>query len=325
MPRNKRNNVEINNDFRNEQYKLDFNTESFLDTFNDCISNIKLDVDSISEYSPIFIYGLPRSGSSLLYEMICSSSNISFINNFISKFWQNPSVGIKLNSIFGFENFNASYNSDIGKFTDSVSSPYEFMYFWDSIFNLNGDLDTSFSSDSFNDPNIVFNKINSILNSFNNSTLFKSQYWITYQVPLLRSIFPNAKFILIKRDPFFTAQSIYFARKKLNVSINHWWSIRPPGYQDYLSSSPISQIAFQVNSVNDFIYNSALTSQDLVLEYNDLCMDPLSSLKNISSFLSYDKVDFDLDLCPSPFVPSTKINLNKQDTFSLKEALNFDY
>lgn len=213
----------------NENVSSGYNFEVDL---NDHIRKFRFnDSECESDFSPIFIVGLPRSGSSLLYQYIASFEEIGFIDGIASTFWENPAVGLQLSTTLR-SRFDSSFSfgSNIGKGL-SVFSPHEFMFFWDrhfasNVYHQKVDVENFTQSNR----NALIHEVNSMMNILSKPLVFKSQFWLSQNVGLLKSIFPNSKIVYIQRDPRYVMQSIYQARLKLKGDINQWWSVLPFNY-----------------------------------------------------------------------------------------------
>ena len=48
------------------------------------------------ERPTLLVAGLPRSGTSLLYQCLASTLDIGYVNNIIARFWKAPVYGIHL-------------------------------------------------------------------------------------------------------------------------------------------------------------------------------------------------------------------------------------
>lgn len=273
------------NDIRRFKFKLDKKNEEIFFDFNSKIKHIKNKKlnSSYKKLKPIFIIGNPRSGSSLLYELLISVSNLNFFNNFISKFWKNPIFGIFFWNTFQQEKWIPGYKSEIGKFNNRMNAPSEFQYFWNELFGSysNG---TSVIEVNTSQKKKIRQKLSEIINFFDNNVIFKSQYWLSYQCEILQELFPHAKFITIKRNKFYTAQSIFFARKKINKNINQWWSIRPKKFKEYLNKKWYQQIVYQIQDVEDSITRAKLKNNYTIC-YEDLCKNPIIEIRNLCKFL----------------------------------------
>src|SRR5581483_9026315 len=58
-----------------------------------------LDMNVTEEFSNIFILGLPRSGTTLLSQIIFNNLDLACTNNLIARFWDAPLCGTHLSKI----------------------------------------------------------------------------------------------------------------------------------------------------------------------------------------------------------------------------------
>jgi hypothetical protein len=72
-----------------------------------------------------------------------------------------------------------------------------------------------------------------ILNYFNKPFIFKNLN-AGQRLRLIHKVYPDSKFIWMRRDPVDTIYSILKVRKKLDVKRNKWWSIKPKNYKKLL-------------------------------------------------------------------------------------------
>ena len=107
------------------------------------------------------------------------------------------------------------------------------------------------------------------------------------RMPVLKEIFPDARYIYIKRDPLFVAQSIYLARKKNLSDIRaEWWSVPFPGYEQMAGSPVEQQIAHQVAQLQRLIEEDLKGIDDnniIELEYESLNLQSIR--ESLGSFL----------------------------------------
>lgn len=153
--------------------------------------------------------------------------------------------------------------------------------------------------------------------------VFKCLY-LDMSVGVLSQIFPNAKFLFVRRDQFFVCQSLLLGRLK-QKDINEWWSVKPPHYRDLLSLPIWQQVTEQVFQTEKIISRDlSRFAGDRYLEvhYEKLCKEPQPVLEEISSWLAasgykvYDDINF-----PQEFTVSQKINLSKTMADKIKSHL----
>lgn len=80
------------------------------------------------EYANIFIFGLARSGTTLVSQLIADNTDLGYINNLSASFWENPQYGVYLSLHLGVQT-RISYGSDLGR-TETIGDISEFGYFW---------------------------------------------------------------------------------------------------------------------------------------------------------------------------------------------------
>ena len=109
--------------------------ETFFFTLNTILHNAELPspetVCDVARLPLVYIVGVPRSGTTLLSQMLCGYLPVGYINNLIARFWLKPSVGIRLSkTVLGEEaRRHITLRSTHGT-TEGASSPHEFGYFW---------------------------------------------------------------------------------------------------------------------------------------------------------------------------------------------------
>ena len=85
----------------------------------------------------IFVVGVPRSGTTILTQLLLSAFQIGYVNNIVAKFWQAPYIGSILAKSLknNQQNLNISTDSNYG-FTNEYEGPHEFGYFWRRWFSI---------------------------------------------------------------------------------------------------------------------------------------------------------------------------------------------
>jgi len=67
--------------------------EKYLHQFNELVAKHSWELPE-NTLPPIFIVGAPRSGTTLLTQVLISSFELGYIDNISSKFWTNPLMGV---------------------------------------------------------------------------------------------------------------------------------------------------------------------------------------------------------------------------------------
>ena len=66
-------------------------------------------------YTPLFIIGPPRSGSTIFYQAITNALNVTYISNLVEACRELPMLGFWLHNIFFDSRAHNSFNSNYGK------------------------------------------------------------------------------------------------------------------------------------------------------------------------------------------------------------------
>ena len=83
---------------------------------------------------PVFIVGPPRSGTTLLYQLVSAHLDVAFINNFMARFWEAPAIGAYLSARVAALKPQDDVESEIGR-TRGLGGVHEFGYFWKRFFH----------------------------------------------------------------------------------------------------------------------------------------------------------------------------------------------
>lgn len=195
--------------------------------------------------SPVFIIGAPRTGSTILYEILTNYLDVSYINNFIFLTRNNYFTGFLLSKFFLKDMPHNYFKSKHGNtFSGGLNAPHECGQYWNLCIPVGIDFIGEEDVNKYNCGDIK--KLTAaITNRFGRPLLFKNLN-AGMRIALLTKLFPGCKFIFIKRDPLFTAQSILLGRKKVFGDANKWWSVKPQNYNELKKLPYIEQIVKQV-------------------------------------------------------------------------------
>ncbi len=116
---------------RVEKYRKDVGEERFLESFNDFLGSREKEFmkQDGPGYPNIFIFGAPRSGTTLLSQVLALCLDIGYIDNLIARFWKAPLQGIRLSKIL-LQDLRRTDFSSVHGVTIDLTEPHEFGYFW---------------------------------------------------------------------------------------------------------------------------------------------------------------------------------------------------
>lgn len=257
-----------------------------------------------SEPEPVFIIGAPRTGSTMLFQLLIVKYKMFYISNLMALF---PMFMSTIASIFQSKivAYNEIKKSNFGVLS-GLHAPNE-------AAKVN---DMWFSTQKKGKIRLTVGKITSnsdlLIKAMNNSLKIQS----------VLAVFPNAKFIYIKRDLFFNAQSLLMARRKLFNDLNKWWSLKPDGYLNVVDKlTPHEQVVWQINTINATIEKDLQVhnANFIQVNYEDICAHPAEVLKKIGKKFNLEVKNESLDL--SAVSLSDKVSLSKRDEQLLLKAI----
>jgi hypothetical protein len=250
--------------------------------FNNINYDVKTD-SSTNNFQPVFIVGAPRSGSTLLYQFLIASFNLSYISNAMALFPKYMLPILKIQQIFKLQRIDRINESDYG-FVSGLFSP-----------NEAGEIHRQlFESYSLKHQKNVADLLMKFMEISKAPIIFKNLININRLENIYR-IFPKARFIFIKRDISYNAQSILEARVKLKENINYWVGTKPAGFEKVKKESPYYQVIWQIKKIEEIFNKFILMNEvnSLLIKYEDFCENVNTYYSNFSDFLNLDYKEID--------------------------------
>jgi hypothetical protein len=276
------------------------------------------------KHDPLFIIGAPRTGSTILYQSLTDLYDVLYADNLGCKFHRNFFFGFWLsNKIYDSKPHNNLISEHGDTSMGGMHAPSECGQFWYRWLPYEHHF---IDYDEITDEmiNQIRTEISAVINYFDKPILFKNLN-AGQRLRLIQQCFPNAKFLYIKRNPFFVVQSILKARAKKNIAHNQMWSIKPPNFKSLLSLDEVSMVTAQV------YYLERQIEKDLLLfdKKNVFAFDYESMTTNFAEFLS--KLENRLNLPPinkckiKKMLPNITLNnrvtVNKELASTINKAL----
>jgi len=227
------------------------------------------------EIPPVFIVGAPRTGSTLLYQYLTAKTNFSYISNIASVFYKSP---VFITSMLQERHKpRRKLNNEYG-LVDGLYSPSEAAKVFEKWFQKD--------SYVYRDKSFVKKSVYSISKILDGPFLGKNMN-NSMRLENILEIFPDALIIFLRRNPLYNAQSILEARKKINGSVENWWSTKPANYESLLNLTPCEQVVAQIKGIEDYVSKRTSNHANLLeVNYEGFCKKPSSVLKRISEWYS---------------------------------------
>lgn len=308
-----------------DRFEKDRSYEEFIEQFNDHLASFEQEYyQDLEETLPsVHVIGVPRSGTTLLTQLIYSHLDVGYINNLIARFWKAPVSAIRLSRKILGNGYSSSLSSDYGK-TDSIYEPNEFNYLWYNLLEYDDHHQKTEEQAKEIDWQWCSRVIKNMLAAYGKPIAFKS-FMLGWHAELMQNALSNTCFVWIKRDPLDTALSLLDLRRDLFGTIDRWASFKPVNYEELSSRTPWEQVAGQVYYLEQ-TYQKQIDrlpeSNYLVLEYEDVCKNPLGTITDIQHLINENGGEVEKTIENiAPQQPSKKNAENYDEYEKVRQAL----
>lgn len=241
--------------------------------------------DILDPLPSLHVIGVPRSGTTLLMQLLTTHLSVGYIDRLAAAFWRAPLYGIRLSRMLLGDQRATTYESNFGR-TYGIHEPHEFGYFWRDLLG-HDDL----SEDAVSADGVDWCRVRKILRNisaeFDAPTAHKP-FMFGWLLPAASRAMPEATFIWVRRNPVSNAMSLLRLREGLTGNRDEWASMKPSNYAELRSKSRSEQVARQVFHIEQAISRNARqagTENVLELQYEDLCRSPAATLDQIEELL----------------------------------------
>jgi hypothetical protein len=264
-------------------------------------------------YSPVFIVAPPRSGTTLLYQLMTGYMSVCYFTNLAQRLRVQgseilPALSARLVKLLGLgQRQDGSLESYYGA-TAGWGGPNEANGIWERWFPERehavppGHL-------SANDQKGVYRAVAVTERVFDRPFVNKC-IRNSVRVQALAEIFPTALFIECTRDRLDMAQSIFVARTRalpfkpegVEDPSQWWWSVKPKEYESIRHKGITEQICEQVFFVEqsiDAARHALGGDRFLSVDYRDLCHTPQRELRRVVEFMNDHNAPTEI-ICPIP-------------------------
>jgi hypothetical protein len=274
-------------------------------------------------HAPIFIIGLPRVGSTLVYQTLVRGLAVSYLCNAAASFPQSPALITHwLTRIWGItppRGFDSAYGVAAG--WRAASQGRDIWARWfpeDQSYVGQGELAPSSGGE-------LRGTVAAVEDAFGQPFVNKSQGHAV-RILALREVFPNAVFIHVRRDALAVAESILRGRRECFGHDAAWFSVKPSTYPQLAGLAPHKQIAGQIAGVTADIERSLsiIGAEDtFAIDYERFCNAPRAVLDEFACFYEHRtgrRLSHRLDV-PASFPRSGRTHVSAADTDLLQCAL----
>ena len=237
-------------------------------------------------YPVIFIIGSPRSGSTLLYQVLSDYYDIGYLSNIHCRFFGFPSLLELFIRPSKYHEFS-DYCSHHGR-TKNWNNPCECGNFWYRFFPLKPQY---ISLEDIDEKKIIYLRktICSLANTFAKPILFKNLI-CTLRLQAIAKALPEAVFIVLHRNLIDNSHSLLEGRKKTYGSYNTWWSAEPPEINELMKLPPEQQVVEQIRHIYNLIEKDKQTiapDRFVNIDYEKFCDDTHQVINKLDNFFSF--------------------------------------
>ncbi|RXK03735.1 hypothetical protein CRV02_00650 [Arcobacter sp. CECT 8989] len=281
-------------------------------------------IDSTEKFSNLFILGLPRSGTTLIGQILFNCLNVNCVDELSSKFWKVPLVGAHLSKYVLGDFKSNNYESFYGRALN-FANPHEFSWFWHEYLEKD---ETHKLYNSITNDNLhkLSKKINQLSNIYQQSLVYKPLDLFFPVLENLENFNKKSFFIYIDRNELDIGMSILKARQINNKNINDWWSSYPLE-NDYIkikNMDPFTQIAGQIFFLKRHFFkllDNIPEDRLIIISYEKLCSDPYNTLNSIITKINkINENKLSIINKPKEFV-KRKHNYNENDLKKMESKL----
>ncbi len=237
-----------------------------------------------------FVIGPPRSGTTLVYELLVHRFEFAYLSNLAHRLYRTPVAASWLGRAT-IRAWRGQFESQYGHIA-GWGAPNEGGWVWDRWIHSTGSLDAG-AADRM-PRRLIARTVNGIARVLGAPFLNKNVMH-SVQMRLLDHLLPGCLFIEVRRDPAANVRSIVRARERgRGPNRGEWWSVRPDGAEHHEGKGPIVEACFQIRGVRDAIEQAAReigSHRLLTLEYGEVCADPRGALDSVHAFLASHGVD----------------------------------
>ncbi|HEY2354115.1 MAG TPA: sulfotransferase [Gaiellaceae bacterium] len=244
-------------------------------------------IDEPLAFPPIFVVGAPRSGSTLLYQLLTDRFDVGYLANGHAQQPGAPSLverrrGLVRRRQGELGDYSSSFGNTAGELGPNEAGPFWYRFFPRRPHYV--------AAADF--PPAARRELRAAVGAFVDAcgrpVVFKNVY-STARIEAIAAALPEALFVAIHRDLDANVRSILAARLEITGAYDNWWSVEPPGVERLRELPPDEQVAGQVRALGELVaqVEEAIGSQRVLhMSYEDLCADPRAQLERVAELVT---------------------------------------
>ena len=270
-----------------------------LHQFNHALGNIDLRVEPVEGYLPTaIIVGLPRTGSTLLQQVMISRYQLAYISNLTAKFYKNPAAGTLVHENLVPKDYSSDFLSAYGN-TSGVFEPSEFGWFWQDQLQLDQH-DVPGQGINWACLNTHLSDIKSVAKK---PLIIDNPYLCSY-IGEIKTHLKDVKILHLQRDLWNVCNSMLNARIQRYGKLDEFFGAKPRSFANLLKmEDPVEQVVQQVHDLQQDI-NDGLAIIDpkdiLSIDITDLRAEPEEVASRVNAFLGGGGIAKSNSISPFP-------------------------
>jgi len=266
---------------------------------------------SQTEYPLIIVVGAPRSGTTLVAQVLIKHLPVCYFNNLTAVFPRSP---LTANLLFKrwIKHYEISYKSYYGK-SLHLSGPNDALYIWDRWLGKDRKNLTKKLSEA--EQKAMRRFFNAYIDAYKKPLVCKNNS-LNVRASQIAEVLENAHFICLTRDPVFLAQSLLKARTDIHGDVRISYGINDLEKSNSQSPDAITDVCSQV-----FFHEHKIREQQQtigadrfwIISYEDFCQNPAELVKRVSEkILRCPFQDQEAARTLKPFTISNKVKMEPE-------------
>ncbi len=236
------------------------------------------DVPSRRDLLSCQIVGLPRSGTTILHQLIARTGVVGYPSNVMAMFWRAPAVGARLQRQLATLRPSLGLTSLAGRTAEPLD-PHEFGYFWRSL--LGHDRNAMTTDRRPMVPTRAQDIFDGVTSAFDAPVVYKNFLAPVHVEYLTRSL-SRQRFVIVHRDPREVTASLLRTRERIGTPADAWLGPAPVDARATYATVA-ERVEHQVESLGTTLSGSGLLEHPSAVhvEYAQIVTDPRSAVETV--------------------------------------------
>ena len=238
-------------------------------------------------HPPVFFLGAPRSGSTLMVQVITDALDLGYISNRHCQWFGAPALAER--AFHPLANKPRSdYHSAQGA-TKGSYAPSECGEWWYRFFRRNPPYVTLDEVDPAK-MRAFRRSVAALTRAFDRPVVFKNLY-ASLRIQAIAKYIPESLFVIVHRDEIDNGHSLLETRLSTYNDYKTWWSMEPPDTKKLKALPAYEQVIEQIRHIHatiieDLAVCAVAESRCLHVSYEEFCSDPLAKIKILQDFFA---------------------------------------